>query len=265
MGIDSNSGARDEFEVDWADLLDDEPKTDGGGPSQRVTAPPAVPAAARGGLDGAAHRKVTTPTPWDDATPTRNHAVPPASFGSDPRPEGVQRGGIGIDFDDADRPTTPAASPGGLGLGLDFSSDGDALDLVGARAGAPIAPASKGPDVEMRDRFAVGDFSGALVMAEAILEGSPRDPEAQRIAGKCRDVLKQMYISRLGGMGGVPRLSLSGDKVKWLSLDHKAGFLLSRVDGFTSVEEILDVSGMPALEALRILFELSQQNVIRVS
>jgi hypothetical protein len=37
---------------------------------------------------------------------------------------------------------------------------------------------------------------------------------------------------------------------------------LSHIDGSCSLEQILDVSGMPTLDALRILFELVQQRVI---
>jgi hypothetical protein len=52
--------------------------------------------------------------------------------------------------------------------------------------------------------------------------------------------------------------------VRWLSLDHRAGFVLSCVDGYSSIDEILDVSGMPPLDALRVLYELLQQRIIAV-
>jgi hypothetical protein len=38
--------------------------------------------------------------------------------------------------------------------------------------------------------------------------------------------------------------------------------VLSHVDGNCSLEQILDVSGMPTLDTLRILYELLQQRVI---
>jgi hypothetical protein len=52
------------------------------------------------------------------------------------------------------------------------------------------------------------------------------------------------------------------EQLRWLSIDHRAGFLLSHVDGVSSLEMILDVSGMPTLDALKILCELAQQRVI---
>ena len=45
----------------------------------------------------------------------------------------------------------------------------------------------------------------------------------------------------------------------------RAGFLLSLVDGISSIEELLDISSMPRLEALRILYGLLDQRVIALS
>ncbi|HEX7663489.1 MAG TPA: hypothetical protein VF407_03220, partial [Polyangiaceae bacterium] len=115
---------------------------------------------------------------------------------------------------------------------------------------------------EMRDRFSLGDYSGALVVAEAILEGEPKHAEALQVASHCRRVLEQMYIARIGPLTRVPVVAVPRDQLRWLSIDHRAGFLLSHVDGVSTLEMILDVSGMSPLDALRILFELAQQRVI---
>lgn len=118
---------------------------------------------------------------------------------------------------------------------------------------------------EMRARYAVGDFSGALSSADALLALSPSHREALKHAESCREVLCQMYTARLGSLVHVPTVVMSQDKVRWLSLDHRAGFLLACVDGFSSVEEILDVCGMSTLDALRILADLCDQKVIEVA
>lgn len=117
---------------------------------------------------------------------------------------------------------------------------------------------------DMKDRYAMGDFTGALVIAEGILEGDPSDSEAKRCAEKCREVLTQMYSARLGPHSQTVSVAIPNDEIRWLSLDHRAGFLLSLVDGSLTLEEILDVSGMPKLEALRLMFTLFDQHVIRL-
>ena len=119
-----------------------------------------------------------------------------------------------------------------------------------------------GPIADMKDRYAVGDFTGALVIAESVLETQPDHAEAKRYAQSCREVLTQMYAARLGSLSQVATVAIPADQIRWLSLDHRAGFLLSLVDGLCTIEEILDVSGMSRLDALRIMFTLVQQRVI---
>jgi hypothetical protein len=179
----------------------------------------------------------------------------------------------------------PSAGPE-LGPGLAFSSDlppalgfGSSIPMPEAPAQGgqaapaieidelsleePVAPPEADPAVsDMKDRYATGDFTGALVIAESILESDPDDLEAKRYAESCREVLTQMYASRLGSLDQVVVMAIPADQVRWLSLDHRAGFLLSLVDGASSVEELLDISGMPRLDALRLLFTLLEQRVI---
>ena len=129
--------------------------------------------------------------------------------------------------------------------------------------GTPIAPPAVDPTVaDLRDRYAAGDFTGALLLAESVLETEPDHADAKRYAQSCRDVLVQMYTARLGPLDQVVRVGVPPDQVRWLSLDHRSGFLLSLVDGTSTMEELLDISGMPRLDALRILFTLVEQQVI---
>jgi len=154
---------------------------------------------------------------------------------------------------------------------LELPEPSDALDLVAREADretpiiVPTAPTSSSnldPMREMRERFSLGDYSGALVVAEELLEENPNDPEALKCADSCRQVLEQMYTARIGPLDRVPFVAVPQEQLRWLNLDHRAGFVLSHIDGNCSLEQILDVSGMPTLDALRILFELVQQRVI---
>ena len=118
---------------------------------------------------------------------------------------------------------------------------------------------------DMQDRYAVGDFTGALVVAESLLDADPENEDAKRYAQSCREVLTQMYAARIGPMDQIATVAVPPDQITWLSLDHRAGFLLSLVDGVSSIEEILDISGMTRLDALRIMYTLVQQNVITLA
>jgi hypothetical protein len=154
----------------------------------------------------------------------------------------------------------------------------EALDMVAREADrepvptsstapvVPTPPKSSGryvdPVIDMRERFSLGDYSGALVVAESILEEDPNDAEALKCSESCRRVLEQMYTTRIGSLERVPFIAVPQEQLRWLNIDHRAGFVLSHVDGNCSLEQILEVSGMPTLDTLRILYELVQQRVI---
>lgn len=127
----------------------------------------------------------------------------------------------------------------------------------------PAAPSEPDSTGELRDRFALGDYSGALLLGDALSE-SQRTPEVRRILDESRVNLQQMYLSRLGALHQRPTLAITRAELKWLSLDHRAGFVLSLVDGMSTLEDILDLSNMPTLDALRILYELHTQRVIEL-
>ncbi len=59
-----------------------------------------------------------------------------------------------------------------------------------------------------------------------------------------------------------PKILLSPEMISWQELDHRAGFFLSQVDGTTSYEDLIEISGMPKNEALMILAKLLEKGVI---
>jgi DNA-binding IclR family transcriptional regulator len=50
--------------------------------------------------------------------------------------------------------------------------------------------------------------------------------------------------------------------IRSATLDHRGAFLLTFIDGATSIEDIIDASGLPKAEVLRILDELAESRVI---
>jgi len=153
---------------------------------------------------------------------------------------------------------------------LDFIEGLDPLldslaPMAGLEPPPPPSSAPRGGAKEMQECYAVGDFSRALEIAEQLLARSPDDTATRRYAQNCRDVLTQMYAARIGPLDQVITVSVSPEEVQWLSLDHRAGFLLSLVDGQSTVDEILDISGMTRLDALKILNDLAERQVVRLA
>ncbi|MCA9582945.1 MAG: hypothetical protein KC416_14195, partial [Myxococcales bacterium] len=103
------------------------------------------------------------------------------------------------------RPTGPAASGAGPAALMDLERP-DALELVGR----PRAPSQTGIDLatEMRDCFALDDFTGALRAGELVLGSNPNDLEAKRIVDESKSKLAAMYLSRIGRDDSVPRVKV---------------------------------------------------------
>jgi hypothetical protein len=74
-----------------------------------------------------------------------------------------------------------------------------------------------------------------------------------------------MFAARIGPLDQVISVVISPEEIQWLALDHRAGFLLSLVDGQSTVDEILDISGMTRLHALKIIFDLTERQVVRLA
>ena len=62
----------------------------------------------------------------------------------------------------------------------------------------------------------------------------------------------------------VPRVILSREELNAADLDHRDYFLISLMDGHTTVENVLDISGMPPEEALALLESLVRRGIIEV-
>jgi hypothetical protein len=140
-------------------------------------------------------------------------------------------------------------------------NEGDVLELVG-RKSRPTP--SLDLMSEMSERFALGDFSGCLRAAELLLGQHPEHELARHYAQESRQKLESLFVSRLTAHGRVPKLAVRESEVRWLGLDSRMGFLLSRIDGSSDYETIVELSGMPRLEALRCLIDLADAKVIRI-
>lgn len=157
-----------------------------------------------------------------------------------------------------DEPSPGSSREPGVPLAIsDFPLDGGGMALP--------APDELDPVLQpVEERFSVGDYSGALVLAEGLLEEHADHPQILRYVESCQDMLRQMYMSKLGDGSDIPRLAMESAQLRRLTLDHRAGFLLSCIDGSCSIDEVLDVAMMPPLEAVRTLYELVLEGVVEI-
>lgn len=231
--------------------------------AQKVPAPtPAGPSAAMSPipfeLEGALHAPSGGAAPFKGSQQRSTESVPTAP------PPGVPPDDFTLEIDESALDSARAQRQRQERAPFAVGPKSLELDLSSLNVSAP--PPSSDPGLrQIADRYATGDFSGALVLAEAMLEATPEHVEALRYANKCRDVLMQMYAARLGPLDQLVSMSIPSEQIRWLSLDHRSGFLLSLIDGTSSIEELLDISGMQRLDALRIMYSLFQERVVTLT
>lgn len=152
----------------------------------------------------------------------------------------------------SDRPTEPAL-------------DDPHVSSRGKRTRRAIPAVRSGAErdrAELAERFFSADYLGALALAEGLVARDSTDASAKNFVDECRRMLERELIGRVGSLDVVPTLAVSPYDLTRLSLDHQMAFLLSRVDGVSTLEALLDVSAMARLDALRLVAKLMEDGIL---
>jgi len=175
-----------------------------------------------------------TPLPHLDRTPLSQHAVPPVAQPS---------------------PSIPPRNPSKPVMRTDGTQPGRISAAASGHDPAAVLERA-------RSRLLLHDFDGALELLESIPTNHPIYEDAKDVLADTRAHLESIYASKIGPFDSSPRVLLSGQQLIWLNLNHRAGFILSQIDGMVSYEDLVSLSGMPRLDTLRILCTLLQEGVI---
>lgn len=187
-----------------------------------------------------------------------------------------------VEIDPGLLPGPPGLELGPLGLGELPYGDGEAVTqgraalpdddgITGVRPG-PVAAAA-----ELRERAQVegvisiarqalqqGDTSAALDHAEIALRAAGDGALAAATLQRHRELLSEIFEAFIGPTSQVPAICVPVHQLGAGDLDHRAAFLLSRIDGALTIEEILDIAGMPRFDALRLLAQLVRKGYLEV-
>jgi tetratricopeptide (TPR) repeat protein len=135
-----------------------------------------------------------------------------------------------------------------------------------ADAPAPVREPEAAPSErlveEARARFEREDLEGALDLFRAAAELEPERIEMEGWIDMLRSRLLQRYRKHLGPMEARPKLLIQPAAITRYPLPKDAGFVLSMVDGETSIEDLVALSGMDAFEAMRILNHLLDAGIV---
>jgi hypothetical protein len=129
----------------------------------------------------------------------------------------------------------------------------------------PPAPPPRGVTVLLQgveELLALGDGPSATELLRQAEEFAPEDPRLRAARERFAREQQAAIEAKLGDLKRVPVVRLSPRELMRLSLDARAGFVLSRIDGRLSCEALFSVSGMSRQDTMRILAQLLDQDVI---
>ena len=133
-------------------------------------------------------------------------------------------------------------SPGGDRLGLDRITR--LLELAGQWSEA-------------------GQLDKAVCAVDLALSEDPNSAIAQKLITRHKETVMALFQGYLGDLDRMPHLAKPLHELANAPISQRAAFLLSRIDGTLTIDELLDVSGMPRLEAYRHLCQLYLRGILR--
>jgi hypothetical protein len=110
---------------------------------------------------------------------------------------------------------------------------------------------------------------GDVAPAFDLLAGAP-SPDAggieyQAVFDLARCRLYETYCERVGDLGRVPRVCGEAGALTRYNLPSDAGFVLSMVDGETSLADLISLSGMDAFDALHTVNGLLDAGLVEMT
>lgn len=110
------------------------------------------------------------------------------------------------------------------------------------------------------------DAKSAAAAAELALQAaeSTDDAHAWALIGPRLSLIERAFATSLGPKTTVPFLFRGVRGYDAGMVDHRTGYLLSCIDGQTDIASLLDICGMPRLEALRALSQFHSRGFLRM-
>ncbi len=104
----------------------------------------------------------------------------------------------------------------------------------------------------------------ALERLDQALQVDPRNERVDQAHASLKAELVRRVFERLQSLSRIPVLAVELERLKDQPLDNRAGFLLSQMDGLTSIDDLVALCGLPQLPALRLLVELLDRRFIEL-
>lgn len=117
----------------------------------------------------------------------------------------------------------------------------------------------------VEDLLAEEDFNGAIVLLEHLINQFPEIEKVKSLYQMCRLKIEDDYKVKYEEPASLfPSLTCSSDELLEMKnkLDHRVGFLVSQIDGNTSILQLIMISGLDDFEVFRFLDEIENLGVL---
>lgn len=117
---------------------------------------------------------------------------------------------------------------------------------------------------EVRQAVTFGEEQRAITKAHAALHlvQSERSRETRQVLANAAELLSPIFLRSLGGLDRKVRLTQAPASPTQSPMSPEHVFLLSRIDGTTTVEELVDVSPLSATETLGLLVDFRERGLL---
>jgi hypothetical protein len=116
-----------------------------------------------------------------------------------------------------------------------------------------------------RKYFGVEDLSRAVAAIDLAMSENPTSERAQDMLDVNTPTISSIFTTFLGEPSGHLVLARPLEELANIPLSPRAAFLLTRLDAGVSIDDLLDISGMPRLEAQRYLCQLFLRGVVALA
>jgi hypothetical protein len=116
--------------------------------------------------------------------------------------------------------------------------------------------------LKVAEKLEIREYATAEALAREILKTRPNDIVALSCLDECGAGVEALRVFSTTALDKVPSTAIGGPPLHDLRLDHRAGFILSLIDGISSISTILDMCPLPRAEALTVIFALVEDRII---
>lgn len=105
-------------------------------------------------------------------------------------------------------------------------------------------------------------FDPAYELLQMIIHENPEDEKAQKFLDTTKGLLLKDYLSEVGDTGSTVKLKKNMEDIMKINLTKESAYIISMIDGNSSVDELLALSGIDRFLFMRNLTMLLRNGIV---